>query len=64
MMLTQEKLVEKLDELKKNEIIFIDFLKEIYNDKKLQKKINKHLWRIRKEIEIIEEVLDSDILPF
>jgi hypothetical protein len=60
---TKEELEAKVRELKQDERKFTDFLRDTYGDKQCSHKIEIHTWRIRREIEIIEWVLNSE-LPF
>ena len=64
---TKEELEAKVKELRQDERKFTDFLRDTYGDKQCSHKIEIHTWRIRREIEIIEWVLNSDSdseLPF
>ena len=60
---TKEELEDKVKELRRDESKFIQFLRDTYGDKQCSQKIEMHTWRIRREIEIIEWVLNSE-LPF
>jgi len=62
-MRTAEELESKIQELKKDENKFNQFLRDTYGDKQCSHKIEIHTWRIRREIEILEWVLDKG-LPF
>jgi hypothetical protein len=50
-------------ELEKEKQMFYKFLTDAYGEKDTEEKIEKHLWRINKQIEILEWVLDES-LPF
>ena len=60
---TKEELEAKVKELRQDERKFSDFLRDTYGDKQCSQKIEIHTWRIKREIEIIEWVLNSE-LPF
>lgn len=60
---TKEELENKVKELEKDERKFTEFLRDTYGDKQCSHKIEMHMWRIRREIEIIKWVLDQE-LPF
>jgi hypothetical protein len=60
---TKEEIEAKIRDLKKDEQQFINFLRDTYGDKQCQHKIDVHVWRIRREIEILQWVLDQE-LPF
>lgn len=60
---TKEELQNKVKELKIDEAKFTNFLRDTYGDKQCSHKIEMHIWRIRREIEIINWVLNEE-LPF
>ncbi len=60
---TKEDIKIKLEELRNDDRKFSLFLADIYQDEGCDEKIQQHLWRIRRQIEILEWVLDED-LPF
>jgi len=60
---TKEEIERRVIELILDERKFIEFLRDTYGDKKCSGKIEMHTWRIRKEIDILEWVLNRD-LPF
>lgn len=53
----------KIVELENDHSKFSEFLSDIYKDNDCKKKIKKHTWRIRKQIDILNWVLDDE-LPF
>lgn len=62
-MKTKEELENKLKELEIERRMFTNFLRDTYGDKQCSKKIEQHCWRINREIDIINWVLNKD-LPF
>ncbi len=62
-MKTEEQLKNKISELKADERKFAEFIKDVYNDVDCENKIEVHLWKIRRQIEIINWVLNNE-LPF
>ena len=61
-MKTKEEINSKLDELKKDKEKFEEFMADVYNnDGQLKQKIKTHTWRIERQIEILEWVLDRHL---
>lgn len=60
---TEEEIKSKIADLKKDEQTFTQFLRDTYGDKQCSHKIEIHTWRIKREIEILEWVLNEN-LPF
>ena len=60
---TKEELEDKIKELEADRRKFTDFLRDTYGDKQCSHKIEVHTWRIQREIDILNWVLDKD-LPF
>lgn len=60
---TKEEIVERIKILEEQRDTFTQFLRDTYGDKQCSHKIEVHTWRIRREIEILDWVLDSS-LPF
>lgn len=60
---TKEELENKIKELRTDRQKFSEFLRDTYGDKQCGHKIEIHTWRISREIEILEWVLDQG-LPF
>lgn len=60
---TPEEIQKKKKELETERDMFQKFMRDIYNDKKMEDRINVHLWRINREISILAWVTDDD-LPF
>jgi len=60
---TDDELKTRIKILEKDEQTFTEFLRDTYGDKQCSHKISQHLWRIKKEIEIIRWVLNEE-LPF
>ena len=60
---TEKEIKEKIKELHEDVQKLNEFLKDIYEDEDAGKKIEAHTWRIRREMEILNWVLNND-LPF
>ena len=58
-----QEIKEKKEELEKEKTMFYKFLNDVFEDEKTAGEMNKHLWRICKQIEILNWVLDDE-LPF
>ena len=59
----EESIKEKRSNLLEQKENFMDFLRDIYEDKHLEDKMREHIWRIDRQIEILDWVL-NDELPF
>lgn len=62
-MKTKEEIEAKIKELRADEQKFSTLLSDIFNDKTASKRVQQHTWRVRREINILEWVLNQD-LPF
>lgn len=62
-MRTIEEIKLRRDQLKADEKKFTEFLSSVYNDADAEEKINLHMWRIRKEIEVLNWITKEE-LPF
>jgi len=61
----RKEIEERKEILIKDKHTFIEFLKSIYKkDDFVEEKINEHIWKFEREIEILNWVLDEDDLPF
>lgn len=63
-MKTFDEVKARIKELQMDESKFEEFLRDTYDDKSCDKKIEQHLWRIRREKEILSWVIDEPLLPF
>lgn len=61
---TKEEIQQKIKELQQDETKFTQFLRDTYGDKQCSHKIEMHTWRIRREIEILNWVMNDSGLPF
>jgi C4-dicarboxylate-specific signal transduction histidine kinase len=62
-MKTQEQIQQKISELEEKRKIFSQFLCDIYGEEVVASKINENLWKIDKEIALLNWVI-GDELPF
>jgi len=62
-MKTETEIMAKIKELESDKDKFQQFLMDTYGDKQCSHKIDVHTWRIRREIEILEWILDRG-MPF
>ena len=60
---TAEEIEDRIKQLDKQEADFTQFLRDTYGDKQCGHKIEQHIWRIRREREILQWVLNES-LPF
>ena len=58
-----EEIKAKREELKKDNEKFREFIRDVFNGTILVEQMEEHLWRINRQIEILDWVLDDE-LPF